>query len=113
MKAVTRIVFVDDNGEKFFGEGPAILLRAVEITGSLRSAAMSMNMSYSKAHRIINRAEEELGFPLTCCEVGGKNGGGSQITPEGKEWLEKYEKYRDACCETNRLLYLEHFPKQR
>lgn len=24
MKAVTKIIFYDDNGEKFFGEGPAV-----------------------------------------------------------------------------------------
>ena len=29
MEAVTRIVFVDDQGKKFFGEGPCRLLRAV------------------------------------------------------------------------------------
>ena len=39
MKAVTKITFLDDNDEKFFGEGPARLLRRVEATGSLRAAA--------------------------------------------------------------------------
>ncbi|MBE6570486.1 MAG: LysR family transcriptional regulator [Ruminococcaceae bacterium] len=113
MKAITKITIVDENGEKFFGEGPARLLRAVEDTGSLRSAALSMQMSYSKAHKIISHAEEVLGFPLTYCEVGGKHGGGSRITAEGKEWLEKYEEFRDACCEANRRIYMEYFPQQR
>ena len=45
MKAITKIIFVDDHGEKFFGEGPARLLRGVEETGSLRAAAMSMDMA--------------------------------------------------------------------
>ena len=45
MKAVTRITFFDDCGEKFFGEGPARLLRGVEALGSLRSAAMDMEMA--------------------------------------------------------------------
>ena len=46
MKARTRIVFYDDQDEKFFGEGPCRLLRAVEETGSLRAAASSMDMAY-------------------------------------------------------------------
>ena len=49
MRAVTKIIFFDDSGEKFFGEGPCRLLTAVEETGSLRAAALSMGMAYSKA----------------------------------------------------------------
>ena len=49
MKAVTKIIFVDDTGEKFFGEGPARLLRGIEDKGSLRAAALSMEMAYTKA----------------------------------------------------------------
>ena len=45
MKAITRIVFLDENDEKFFGEGPARLMRAIEETGSWRGAALSMGMA--------------------------------------------------------------------
>ena len=47
MKAVTKIIFLDDDGEKFFGEGPARLLHGVEEKGSLRAAALSMEMAYT------------------------------------------------------------------
>ena len=113
MEAVTKIVFLDENGEKFFGEGPCRLLCGVEKTGSLRSSALSMGMSYSKALKILNNAERALGFPLTVRAAGGRDGGGSRLTKEGKEWLERYEKYRDACAQANRRLYLEFFPNQR
>lgn len=113
MKAVTRILFFDDNGEKFFGEGPCQLLRGVEACGSLRGAANAMGMAYTKALKILGNAEKALGFPLTTRSVGGKTGGGSCLTPEGKEWLEKYEHYRDACVAANQQLYLECFPQQR
>jgi molybdate transport system regulatory protein len=113
MKAVTRIVFLDDNNEKFFGEGPARLLRGVEETGSLRAAALSMDMAYTKALKLIRNAEKALGFPVIRRSTGGKDGGGSALTPEGKEWLERYEAYRDACVQANRRLYLEFFPEQR
>ena len=113
LKAVTRITFCDDNDEKFFGEGPCRLLHAIEETGSLRSAAISMGLAYTKALRIIKNAEAALGFPLTTRCVGGKSGGGSTLTPQGKEWLTKYETYRDACVHANRKLYLEIFSDKR
>lgn len=113
MKAVTRILFLDAEGEKFFGEGPARLLHGVEETGSLRAAAISMNMAYTKALKLLHQAEAALGFSLTTRTVGGKDGGGSRLTPEGKEWLERYEAYRDACIQANRRLYLDFFPEQR
>lgn len=112
MKSVTRIRLIDDNGQKFFGEGPARLLHAVEETGSLRAAAASMGMAYTKALKILKNAEAALGYPLTIRVTGGKHGGGSCLTPEGKEWLNRYESYRDACIQANHRLYLEFFPEQ-
>ena len=112
MRAITKIVFVDENGDKFFGEGPCRLMHAIEETGSLRGAAMSMGMAYTKALRLIENAENALGFPLTTRMTGGKSGGGSRITPEGKEWLTRYEQYRDACKEANARLYMEFFSQQ-
>ena len=113
MKAVTKITFLDDNGEKFFGEGPARLLHGIEESGSLRAAAMSMDMAYTKALKLIRNAENALGFSLIRRSTGGKDGGGSCLTEEGKEWLQRYEAYRDACEASNRRLYLEFFSEQR
>jgi len=112
LKVQTKIIFFDENNTKFFGEGPAKLLHAIEEHGSLRTAAMSMDMAYTKALRILKNAENALGFPLTTRITGGKDGGGSKLTPEGKEWLTRYENYRNACIQANRQLYLEFFPKQ-
>lgn len=111
MKAITKIMFLDDNGEKFFGEGPARLLHGIEEYGSLRAAAMSMNMAYTKALKLIRNAETALDVALICRSTGGKDGGGSTLTAEGKEWLQRYEAYRDACKEANGRLYLEFFPE--
>lgn len=111
MKPVTKITLTDDNGIKFFGEGPCRLLRCVEKTGSLRAAAMEMEMAYSKACRILKQAETTLGFPLTSRSTGGKDGGGSILTSEGKQLLRQYEAYRDACVQANLALYRQYFPQ--
>ena len=112
MKPVTKIQFFDDAGEKFFGEGPCRLLRLVEEKGSLRSAAASMGMAYSKALKLIKQAEAALGFPLTARSVGGRDGGGSTLTPAGSAFLRQYEAYRDACIQANRALYDRYFPEK-
>lgn len=111
MRAVTKIQFTDDDGNKFFGEGPLRLLRCVERTGSLRAAAIEMEMAYSKAIRLLKQAEGNLGFPLAQRSTGGKDGGGSVLTPEGKRWLRQYEAYRDACVRANQELYRRFFPE--
>ena len=111
MNVVTKITFRDQHGEKFFGEGPARLLRGIEAHGSLRSAAMSMDMAYTKALKLMKNAEAELGFPLTMRTTGGKSGGGSVLTPEGKAWLSRYEAYVAACAESNQRLLRTFFPK--
>ena len=33
MKCITRLIFIDDNNEKFFGEGPFRLLKLIDETG--------------------------------------------------------------------------------
>lgn len=111
MKPGIRITLLDDNGEKFFGEGPCRLLKAVEQTGSLRAAAASMEMAYSKAMKLLKTAETSLGFPLIYRTTGGKSGGGSILTPEGKRFIHRYEAYRNACAEESQRLFRQHFPQ--
>ena len=76
-----------------FGPGIAHLLCLVRETGSLRSAAASMNMSYSKAWTSLSRCEELLGFSLLLRSAGGKNGGGAKLTPEAEKLLADYRAY--------------------
>ena len=128
MKPALRVMLCDDAGERFFGEGPCRLLHLIEETGSLRSAAAQMGLSYSKALRLVQHAEKELGFALTCKTIGGRGGGGSTVQPghqgsqssggstltaEARQFLERYEAYRDACVQTSRELYSAFFPGQR
>ena len=116
MKAVTRITITDDGGNKFFGEGPCRLLRNVEKTGSLRAAAMEMEMAYSKAWRIIRRAEDAFGCKLLRSATGGKNGGGAELTAEGAELLQAYRDYTAAverCCAEEFARHFGAFGKER
>ena len=58
----------------------------------------------------VKRAEKELGFALTRKTIGGLGGGGSTLTDEARNFMERYEAYRDACVQTDRELYYKFFP---
>ena len=68
---------------KVFGPGIAQLLHRVQKYHSLRAAALSMDMAYSKAWTVLRTAEEQLGFKLLHSSTGGKGGGGAVLSPEG------------------------------
>ena len=74
-------------GEKCFGPGVAQLLRHVQEFHSLRSAAKAMNMAYSKAWTIVKSSERILGVQLLHTSVGGRSGGGAQLTEEAVRLL--------------------------
>lgn len=113
MEPGIRVYLFDDEHNRFFGEGPCRLLHEIERTGSLRCAAAAMQLSYTKALTMVKRAENALGFPLTCKRIGGKGGGGSVLTDRAKEFLAQYETYRDACAESNRAIYRQIFQDQQ
>ena len=95
--------------EKSFGPGIARLLHRVEELHSLRAAAISMDMAYSKAWSIIRQAESSLGFSLLNRTVGGRNGGGANLTDEAAELLSTYDAY---CLEVDsyaKALFAEKF----
>lgn len=79
--------------DKCFGPGVAQLLHRVEEKHSLRAAAISMGMAYSKAWTIIKTAEKELGFSLLVSTTGGKNGGGATLSQQAISLLAAYEQY--------------------
>ena len=79
--------------EKCFGPGVAMLLRAVDERHSLRAAAKSLDMAYSKAWSVMRNAEAGLGFKLLSSAAGGRNGGGAALTDAARRMLAAYEDY--------------------
>jgi len=89
---------------KCFGPGIAELLRRVRATRSLRAAAFSMDMAYSKAWRIVRESEDALGFKLLKSTTGGAHGGGAVLTPEAEKLLDNYTAFtKDVQAEAERL----------
>ena len=76
--------------DRFFGPGVCELLEQIRETGSIQAAAAQMGMSYSKAWKILNHAEEEMGTELITRVSGGKNGGSSTLTAAGEEAVREF-----------------------
>ena len=84
LPAVTaRVKLMLYREDRFFGPGVCELLERIRETGSIQAAAARMEMSYTKAWRILKRAEEETGRHLITRTAGGKNGGSSSLTDAG------------------------------
>jgi len=107
MKAGYKL-WLDENG-KAFGQGPYQLLENIERCGSLNEAAAKMDMSYSRAWKLINTIEKRLGFRLLRRETGGVQGGGSFLTEEAKELMKRYDAFSKEAEDTINKLYLKHF----
>ncbi len=102
-------VWLKKDKRKIFGKGPRELLLNVDKLGSLRKAALSMNMSYNKAWNLISNLEESLGFKILQKRVGGVNGGGSSLTKEAWILIDKYEKMEMEIEECVMDIYEKYF----
>ena len=94
---------------KCFGPGVARLLHAVQRLHSLRAAALSMDMAYSKAWMVIRNAENGLGFHLLLSNTGGRNGGGAALTDEARLMLAAYDEYCEKLRAYGEKLFEETF----
>ena len=102
-------LWVEKDGEKVFGDGPLDILHRVERAGSLRQAAAEINMSYSQAWNLMKDLEKRLGFNLLKRKVGGKKGGGSEITEEARELMMKFKMFRKRADQNLYSLYKKIF----
>lgn len=97
------------DGERIFGPGVAELMRRVQEHHSLRAAALSMEMAYSKAWKIIRTAEEGFGCKLLSSTIGGRHGGGAVLTPEGEQILTAYERFAADISNYSQARFQETF----
>ena len=97
---------------KAFGPGMSVLLRGVESTGSLQGAAQAMNMAYSQAWKMLKESEKAWGFMLTERETGGRDGGGSTLTPQAVRLLEAYDAFMAETRQELDRLFEQHFSQE-
>ena len=89
-----QIGLVGKANVEIFDEERFTLLLEIQKQGSLAAAADAMHISYRKAWGLLHDAEEAIGFALVEKQRGGKEGGRSDLTEEGKKLVEAYLELR-------------------
>jgi molybdate transport system regulatory protein len=102
-------VWLQAGGEPVFGPGMLRLLVLTAQLGSLNKAAGKLGMSYSKAHRMLHKAEEELEVKLLERRIGGVDGGGSALTPDGERLVAAFVALRQEAYDNLHDLFQKHF----
>ena len=85
-----------------FGPGKAELLGRIATTGSIRSAAAQMSMSYNRAWLLVREMNTLFRDKLVIAARGGATGGGAILTPLGKEVLQRYTRMERSCLSATR-----------
>ena len=85
---VTGSLWIECEGERFFGPGRVELLQRIEETGSINKAAKLMGMSYKKAWEMISVLNTQASKPFVITQTGGEKGGGSVVTEEAKQLMD-------------------------
>lgn len=84
-------------------------MQLVNKHGSLSAACREMNMAYSKAWKLVKKAENDLGISLMEGSRGGENGGQTVLTSEGADLLERYRAFCQASEAALERLFLQYF----
>ncbi len=90
----TKLYLTDSEGTQFMGIGVLWLLQHTDSFGSIRKAAAHMDLSYVKAHRMLTELERHLNFKVVDRKKGGDRREGASLTPEGKFFVETYDRFQ-------------------
>lgn len=82
-------IWLENQGELFFGIGRAQLLFNIQSYGSIKKAAQNMGMSYRAAWGKIQQSEQALGVKLV--EHRGAKREGVRLTREGEELADMFQ----------------------
>lgn len=92
-------LWIEHNHQMFLGEGRVKLLKAIHQEGSLNKACKEEGISYKKAWKLLEGLNASAPKPLVVKLTGGKNGGGTSVTPYGLKIIDFYEDINQRCWE--------------
>ncbi|MCE4053085.1 TOBE domain-containing protein [Pseudomonas sp. Au-Pse12] len=90
MATIPVVLALGHDSNKPIASNRVRLLEGIEHSGSITSAAEFSGMSYRSALTSIESLEELSGCQLVIKTVGGKHGGGAELTAEGRKLIEAY-----------------------
>ena len=77
------------------GPGKAELVERIAETGSISAAARGMGMSYRRAWQLVEAMNRACREPVIVTAVGGKRGGGAEVTAFGKRLVQLFRAMED------------------
>lgn len=90
-KKIFGRIWVDIDDKNFLGKGKVELLKKIDYYGSISKAAKDMKMSYKAAWDIVKEINSLSSQPVIETKIGGLDGGGSRLTPKGKQLIAVFE----------------------
>lgn len=90
-------IWIESENNVLLGEGRVHLLKAIDETGSLSKASKSLNISYKKAWQLLDSVNKSAKKPVTINSIGGKGGGGAELTDYGKSLVEVFDEINRNC----------------
>jgi len=85
-------IMIRNESDRYFGIGTFDLLKQIDQKKSVKEAAEALGISYSKSWKMLNHMEEALQLQVLDRHQGGSYGGSTELTENGKKFLESYEK---------------------
>lgn len=99
------------DAEGIFGDGKWRLLQTIDQTGSLSAASGLLKISYRKAWGDLKKAQDNLNVTLVEKQRGGRTGGKTVLTDEGRKLVRAYTKFHADIEKQIEKAYEQHIKK--
>lgn len=90
-------IWIEAKNHVLLGEGRVQLLKAIETEGSLSKAAKTLGLSYKKAWQLLDSVNKSAKKPVTINSIGGKGGGGAELTEYGQKLILAFDDINKNC----------------
>lgn len=90
-------LWIEKEGIPYLGWGRIHLLETIQAEGSINKAAKALGMSYKRAWQLVNAINKIADEPIVKRNTGGSGGGGTSITPKGKQVIEEFKRIDLVC----------------
>ena len=87
---VSLMLRIDVRPDGRVGPGKIALLERIAEHGSISAAARTMHMSYRHAWELVDDLARCFGRPVVVAQMGGAGGGGTRLTPLGRDLVTEY-----------------------
>ena len=86
-------IWINTPEGKFVGKGRVELMEKIKEFGSIRQAALAMEMSYRQAWQLIDDMNTKAKTPMVISTRGGKGGGSATITEKGEQLITLFNSF--------------------